>query len=766
MAKVEWILDGRKASELTIARTLADARAARLHRGDQIRERLREELGSEIDSRELATRTRRKLREEEAERRQLERELRKLGTAIRRAARDLNKPVYALAKPFPGRENSARENARFDTLFPLKRGSIRKSDGLYSFHCKFTSRGFGERRKDRSRVYRKGEAVKHLRYIIRELARELSQGGVVSNISQDPGELAAFFDALEQLEEQDRENANVYMSLVVSLPHELTSEGREEALTEICAMLAEHELPHVGVLHAPDPGGDPRNFHAHIMFSLRPCEIIQPGQFAFSRDKCSDLNDASFIKPFRHRVSDILNAAMEREGHSRRFTALSDADRGLAPRTKESGKSTPGQKHWERKKNDLNLMLRERDILARRDAALAGLAEVASRISVISTDRSPIVAAARRRTREALLRVQAGIAAAAANRSRLLRSLTEQTIAYGAARLQRLGTKLDRSQVDRSAKIAEQIEINPVRSDEPANRPVARAQPAKNAREPRGTERRKAIANAAWQLKRRTWPALVRTRAGFSLSSDHARFLRDVDRFEAEPVIQAVHRAKWGRMLSAVQKKIDSARRSPFVSGEGRPRLQLDFLPDALRTALFHARGNQDVEEMLMAARLRWQEREAREKEAKRRKARREERRKEALKELLQPRVAEVFKRLQDDIAAHRILHADIEPIQTDIRIVAKAVVRGEVHVALTDGQEWIHFESEGLRSIAEQLSASKLGAAIFRDLCDQTRGAPLDLADLPVTWATPALAPLPSVDSIDEEIPIPGWKEVERDVW
>lgn len=122
--------------------------------------------------------------------------------------------------------------------------------------------------------------------------------------------------------------------------------------------------------------GDPRNFHAHVMFSLRPCEITTPGEYAFSKVKFSELNDESFIKPFRHRVADILNSALEREGRAPRFTALSDADRGLEPRSKESGKSSPGQKHWERKAEDLGLMRREKGTLVRRDIARARLAMI------------------------------------------------------------------------------------------------------------------------------------------------------------------------------------------------------------------------------------------------------------------------------------------------------------------------------------------------------------------------------------------------------
>ena len=151
----------------------------------------------------------------------------------------------------------------------VPRPSAVGKDGFSSFHCKFTSRGGGN---GGGRAYTRSEVIKSVRYILRDAAREIEGGGIVSNISLDPDAIAGVFAAIEELEMLGRDNANVYMSLVISLPHELDADQREEVLKELCSVFVELGVPVVGVLHKPDNNGDQRNYHTHITFSMRPFE--------------------------------------------------------------------------------------------------------------------------------------------------------------------------------------------------------------------------------------------------------------------------------------------------------------------------------------------------------------------------------------------------------------------------------------------------------------------------------------------------------------
>ncbi len=260
--------------------------------------------------------------------------------------------------------------------FAIRKPSARGRDGLSSFHFKWTSRGYSSPDTKRTRPYKAGEARHHIRYVIRLAAREVSsKGGLASNISDDPDKLAAFFDIVEELETHDRVNANVYCSIVVSLPHELTADQRAELFAAICAVLGRYDLPYCGANHLPDPEGDQRNFHGHIVASLRPFRIAGDGAYEFSDTKSSDLNDASFIVEFRAEAAELMNLAMAKAGHPRRITALSDADRGFAPRTKASGKDGIGKKSVERRAAKLESLRAARVQIIKDRGALVALSD-------------------------------------------------------------------------------------------------------------------------------------------------------------------------------------------------------------------------------------------------------------------------------------------------------------------------------------------------------------------------------------------------------
>ena len=610
MTAFTWMHDGKKAGDRTLDKVLSSARASKLERMTQIREELLVEGQQFADDRELMNQVRRRWRIEEQDRRRLEAELRRVGAAVRKAAREAErKPLYVFARPLKGREITGRENKAFDALVGLPTPSVTKKDGLSSFHCKFTSRGLGERR-DRWRPYNPGEAVKHLRYIIRESARELGQGGVVSNVSLDPDELAGFFAAVEHLEYQDRDNAHVYTSLVISLPHELTPKGRERLLAAICDEFVKLELPYVGVLHAPDPGRDQRNFHTHIMFSLRPFENLGGGNHVFSPDKYSDLNDETFIRPFRHKVATLMNEAMEREGHGRRFTALSDADRGLAPRSKRSGKRTIGESNRKRKQEQLTATRAELSQRLR-------LRQAFERIGKLAT---PLLNA----------RARDYVGEAAATRAAVLGAmeiLRDRIVATQA--------RVERDLARASAAVA-------------AAGGGAAPTPAGGAQQQAAPDPQKAgaVAEAAEALLRTPYPRQRRIGETFQLVPPNVGALQDAELFEAESEIQRAHQAKWAMLLEELGHAIDAAPRSPFFYVKGKLRLSHEHIPGGLHAWYHYAASDSDIVDLIKRWELEWQKREERKKaaaeEAERKRKRRQKEREANARELvrrLEPRV-------------------------------------------------------------------------------------------------------------------------------
>lgn len=352
----QWFIDGRKAAARDVAECLALSRQ-HLRRVAQM-----EREASERDA-----------------------DARKVGRALRKAlinGRGRFPIGCFLPKASGTRKSSGRQQA-FEQLLGLNHPKRLKpaGGGLSSFHCKFTGRGLGNHRRATGRPYKRGEAVRAVQYIFREDARELPGGGIVSNISQDPDIIAGLFAGLEELElAGGRTNGNVFMSLVVSLPYELEAEQRLHALADVCRPFADARLPHAGVLHAPDPDGDPRNFHAHVILSWRPFQHLDDGQVAFADTTLAERNTPEGHLAFRQSVAEALNAAMAKAGKPRRFTAESNAARGLKPVPRGEGKSTPGKKHSERREKKREACVAEREAQNRRIAALQRIGAVAQSV--------------------------------------------------------------------------------------------------------------------------------------------------------------------------------------------------------------------------------------------------------------------------------------------------------------------------------------------------------------------------------------------------
>jgi ATP-dependent exoDNAse (exonuclease V) alpha subunit len=123
-----------------------------------------------------------------------------------------------------------------------------------------------------------------------------------------------------------RKDAQLAREVLVSLPHELTPGERRELVQ---GFVREHFVSRGMVAdiayHAPERRGDPRNFHAHIMLTMREIDPDQPSGFG---RKAREWNDRKLGQEWRIAWERHVNAALERAGLDARVDHRSHAERG------------------------------------------------------------------------------------------------------------------------------------------------------------------------------------------------------------------------------------------------------------------------------------------------------------------------------------------------------------------------------------------------------------------------------------------------------
>ncbi len=115
-----------------------------------------------------------------------------------------------------------------------------------------------------------------------------------------------------------RKNARVAREVLVALPHELTPEQRRGLANDLGQLLVDrYGVAAQVALHAPDKGGDNRNFHAHILITPRQ---VGPDGFGNSAAKVLDefKAGAQELKELRSAIGVRINAALAAAGVSER----------------------------------------------------------------------------------------------------------------------------------------------------------------------------------------------------------------------------------------------------------------------------------------------------------------------------------------------------------------------------------------------------------------------------------------------------------------
>lgn len=107
-----------------------------------------------------------------------------------------------------------------------------------------------------------------------------------------------------------RKDAQLAREFVLGLPAQLTHPQRRDLVEEF----VRQEFTPLGLvadwaIHAPNPKGDQRNFHAHVMVTLRGV-----GPHGFEEKKDRSLNSPERLTAWREAWAEIQNRAFERHG--------------------------------------------------------------------------------------------------------------------------------------------------------------------------------------------------------------------------------------------------------------------------------------------------------------------------------------------------------------------------------------------------------------------------------------------------------------------
>lgn len=190
----------------------------------------------------------------------------------------------------------------------------------------------------KSKTWRAGLAADHALYILRDEALE-RVGDVevdsvpMSNMGTDAHEIAACWRALEDVEEGYRANAIVQHRIIWNLPHDLNVAERRALVEEFCGRtFGRLGLPWVAAIHTPDAKGNQRNYHAHVCFSLRPCERTGDHEWAIAQEKLNGLTDPDGLKLMRALATAHMNRACRAAGRPERFTHQTYQERGIDAR--------------------------------------------------------------------------------------------------------------------------------------------------------------------------------------------------------------------------------------------------------------------------------------------------------------------------------------------------------------------------------------------------------------------------------------------------
>lgn len=182
-----------------------------------------------------------------------------------------------------------------------------------------------------AKTAKRGVAMRVCKYIYRGCALD-DEGRPMfeSNLGLSVEETVCGFDHLEQINRSAQKNAKVLFHTVLALDHRWSREQQFQVAREWAEeCFGRHGLPHAIALHAPDPDGDARNWHAHVLSSYRPMVRVGPNEWDVGEALRTDLDNPASMQVLRENFARAMTRMSREVGQCERHTALSNAARGL-----------------------------------------------------------------------------------------------------------------------------------------------------------------------------------------------------------------------------------------------------------------------------------------------------------------------------------------------------------------------------------------------------------------------------------------------------
>ena len=178
-------------------------------------------------------------------------------------------------------------------------------------------------------------AAAHAQYIARD-GQYQQRGGLELVESGNMPEFArenphSFWEAADA---HERKNGRAYTELQIALPRELAPEQRHELARETARELMGERFAYTLAVHTPLAKDNIEQPHMHLMFSERVVDSNTqslPEEQFFKRNgakKDPEWNSRDKPMEVREKWVEMMNAAMERNGHEQRLDARSWANQG------------------------------------------------------------------------------------------------------------------------------------------------------------------------------------------------------------------------------------------------------------------------------------------------------------------------------------------------------------------------------------------------------------------------------------------------------
>lgn len=146
------------------------------------------------------------------------------------------------------------------------------------------------------------------------------QGVRASGLTGWSASREALWNAAEAAER--RRDAVVGREVLVALPHTLPQVGQEALLARFAAWLRQkHGVAVDWALHAPDPEGDQRNWHGHILITSRRVEAGVLGDKTLELDRRPASRQS--VEAMRQTWAGLVNETLSRHGMSERVDGRS-----------------------------------------------------------------------------------------------------------------------------------------------------------------------------------------------------------------------------------------------------------------------------------------------------------------------------------------------------------------------------------------------------------------------------------------------------------